>query len=347
MRGDYAQSGRHLISVLPGDPWLSRCGKLLCLLLMMTGVFIAPKYAGSESGTPFRIGFSAATFGYVNENDAMAAVRVWAQAIAQEKGIPADPQPKVFKSFDEITGALGQKAVDCINITLIEYEKLSKRVAGGNIVLAVKGGSVMEEYVLVAHRASGIEKLSDLKGRTLGLLQSSRTVLSEVWLNTLLLRTGLGPADGFFKQIFSHVKIDKAVLTVFFRQMDACLVTLSAFKTMIELNPQIGQQLTTIETSPPVVPNVFFFRADYNSPVKGQVMNEIGMLHLSPAGRQILTVFQADSLQENPLNTLDGSLELLAEHQRLRNHFTKDSTGKPPSETSTKAKQPDRGNQHP
>lgn len=271
----------------------------------------------AEDAPVFHIGFSAATFGEVNENDAIAAVRIWAQALAKEREIAADPQPKILHGIAEIAAALTNKAVDCLNLTTDEYYALRGLVAMDGFVVAVKGRSITEEYVLLVHRASGLERLSDLRGRKLALLHSSRASLVPAWTETILAREGLGLTNGFFSQIISEPKISKIVLPLFFRQVDACVVTRSGFETMSELNPQVGQQLKVIASSPPIVPVLFCFRADYTSPVRTKVLDELAHWHETAAGRQILTLFQTETLEEAPFNCLDTGLELLAEHQRL------------------------------
>lgn len=276
-----------------------------------------PFNASGQTSSMLRVGFSRMVIGDVNENDAMAAVKIWASLIAKERGIPADTSPKIFKNTTEIATALTDKAVDCISITVNEYVELGALVAGDRVVIGITSGSIMEKSMLLVHQDSGIERLDDLRGRKIGLLMHPRASLGPAWLDTLLARKDLGPAPDFFGQIIKTTKTGKAVLPVFFRHMDACLVLQNGFETMVELNPQIGQQLKVLSISPPVVPILFCFRADYNTPVRQEVMDELSLWHLNPAGRQILTLFQTDSLEEHPVSSLDSALELLAEHRRL------------------------------
>ena len=309
-----------------GPAVLRRGGRgLIRRLLLMLPLFLsATVFPGMGEETPvFHIGFSAATFGEVNENDAIAAVRIWAQELAQERGIPADPQPKILRGVAEITAALTNRTVDCLNLTADEYFALRNLMAMQDCVVAVKGHSITEEYVLLVNRGSGIGRLSDLRGRKLGLLHSSRASLAPVWSETILAREGLGSAADFYSQIVSAPKISQVVLPVFFRQLDACVVTRSGFETMVELNPQVGRQLQVIASSPPIVPVLFCFRADYSSPIRAKVLEELAHWHETPAGRQILTLFQSETLEEQPFSCLDSGMELLAEHQRLCGKFNK------------------------
>ena len=309
----FRRAGRHLIR-WPG---------LMLALIFSTAHF----HASGQETSVLHIGFSSATFGEVNENDAIAAVRIWAQDLAQERHIAADPQPKILRGIAEITAALTNGTVDCLDLTTDEYFALKGAVAMEHCVVAVKDGSITEEYVLLVRGDSGIERLGDLRGHKLGLLRSSRASLAPVWSETILAREGLGSTTGFYSQITTASKISQAVLPVFFRQLDACVVTRSGFETMVELNPQVGRQLKVLASSPPVVPVVFCFRAGYDSPIRAKVLAEIAQWHQTPAGRQILTLFQTETLEEQPVSCLDTALQLLAEHQRLCGETNKQQVG--------------------
>jgi ABC-type phosphate/phosphonate transport system substrate-binding protein len=287
-------------------------------LMLMTAVCFFPFNAQSETlQPPFRIGFSRSTFGDINENDAIASVRVWAQAMARDRGIVADPQPRIFENIRDIRESLKEKGIDCITMCTNEYAALREYLATDCMVAGVVSGSIYEEFALVVHRKGRIRSLGDLKDSKIGLHLSWRTALAPLWLDTLLAHGGLGLATDFFGQIAQTNKITKAVLPVFFRQMDACLVTRSGFETMVELNPQVGQQLKILRVSPPFVPVAYFFRADYSSPLRSRIMGEITRWHFETAGHQLLNIFQVDRLEEHPLTCLKSALELLAAHEQL------------------------------
>jgi len=267
--------------------------------------------AGSvEAQSPdlFRIGFSAAALGEVNENDASAAVRIWAQALAQERGIPADPQPKILRGLAEVVSALTNRLIDGGNFTMAEYVALRHQVPLEHFIVSVKNNLITEEYVLLVHSASGIKKVADLHHRTLGILGAPRASLASIWIEGLLAKDGLDPAPRFFDRINTAPKLAKTVLPVFFRQLDACVVTRSGFETMIELNSQTGEQLKILAVSPPLVPVVFCFRREYTSPVREKVLAEIPRWHSTPAGRQILALFQTDTMKEVPESVLDSTV---------------------------------------
>ena len=102
-------------------------------------------------------------------------------------------------------------------------------------------------------------------------------------------------------------KVSAVVLPVFFRAADACLVTRQGFRTMSELNPQVGRQLREIAASPPLLPTVTCIRADYEPTIREIAVEAIREAGKNPASQQLLTVFQIGTLTEQPLNILDGT----------------------------------------
>jgi phosphonate transport system substrate-binding protein len=266
---------------------------------------------------PFRVAFSTSMFAEVNENDARAAVKIWGQTVAKERGIPTEAETRVLKGITELRQALRAGLVDGVAMTTVEYAQLKDEVRFDPIFVTVNAGRATEEYVLLVHEASKMSSLADLRGRRLGFHSNPRACLAQPWLDTLLVRNGFKPAAEFAGTITQNSKLPRAVLPVFFRQSDACVVTRSGFETMCELNPQLAQQLKVIATSPEVIPGLFCFRADYRPPFRDQLLANVCELHRNPAGQQMLTLFLSERIEERPASCLSATLELLAEHARL------------------------------
>jgi phosphonate transport system substrate-binding protein len=253
----------------------------------------------------------------VNENDAGAAAKVWAQSLGRDKNVRVDPVVQVLRGTNAIGEAIRTGAVDVITMTTEEYWHLRHRVSCDTFLYGVKSGSISEQYVLLVHRDSGIQKVADLRGRTLTLFRNPRACLAPVWVETLLGGPGSSRLSGFFGRVTEVNKLSRAVLPVFFRQADACLATRAGFETAAELNPQVGQQLKVLAISPELVPVVCCFRADYHSRCRDQVLAAALHVKSSPAGQQFLTLFQCDDFAQGTESDLNSALELLATYARL------------------------------
>ena len=279
----------------------------------------------NRNDSVFRIGFSSSMFTDVNENDAKAAVKVWAQTIARERGIETDPDPSILTGLDELASALRNKQVDMISLLAEEYCVLNADIPLAPLFVAYVNGKVEEEVVLLVRSDSGTERVEDLKGRHLITHSNPRASLAIPWLNSILLEKGLRPTAEFMGRVSQNTKLSSVVLPVFFRQSDACLVTRTGFDTMSELNPQIGKALKVLATSPKVVPILLCFRADYAPAFNDKILAGLRDLHLSPAGQQILTIFQSEKLEEIPATGLQSTLDFLTHCEELRKASGMDS----------------------
>lgn len=302
--------------LLVGSPvWrlLLGCGSLLLAFAGLAG--------GSEEGaTPFRFCFSGSMLANINTSDARAAVKAWAQIVAKERHIPADPDPSILDSVQEIDKGIRARTLDAIAMTLPEYRQLSARHSFAELFVAVQGGRTNVNYHLLVRADSGIRSLEELEGKTLNFYENPRTSLALIWLDTLLAARCKRTGGAFLGRVTRTPKLASAVLPVFFKKCDAALVDGSGFVTMCELNPQLGQQMRILETSPLLVPSVFCFRADYQPSIKGRVIEALSQLHTSPAGLQVLTVLQYEKMQLADASCLQSGLNLLAQHERLCGH---------------------------
>ena len=275
-----------------------------------------PNVGRGEEAAQFRLGFSSATFTDVNENDAKAGIKVWAQTLLRARGLPVDPEPVILKDPEAIAQALRSGRIDAITLNTDESWKLGKDLLAGPFIGGLNDGRITEEYVLLVHQDSPIERIAELRGRSLTLFQNSRLCLAPFWLDTVLIQGGFPRATEFCR-VTRNSKLSKVVLPMFFRQADACLVTRRGFKTVSELNPQVGQRLKVLATSPELVPTGFCFRRDYTGPLKDTIVAELARIKDSPSGAQFLTLFQSGSLAAHPLSCLDSAFELLETHRRL------------------------------
>lgn len=285
---------------------------------------------------PFRLAFSSSMFTEVKLDDARAAMKAWMLAVARERAIPIDPEPRVFDNLDELARSLRNGLVEGFAGTADECWRLSKAVTFDRMVVAINDNRMTEEYVVLVHRDSGIENVRALRGRRVAIPRNPRMSLAKVWLDVLLIQEGLGPTTEYCGEVTSVNKLSRVVLPVFFRQSDACVVTRRGFQTMSELNPQVGKQLRIVATSPELVPSGLAFRSDSASSFKDQMLREMERLRESPAGQQILTLIQAERVEEKPISCMDAAFALLSIHQRLTSSIGEGKGGLPgpPSKTA-------------
>ncbi|MBL9137690.1 MAG: PhnD/SsuA/transferrin family substrate-binding protein [Verrucomicrobiales bacterium] len=295
-------------SILRGE---RRILEWLLLSGWVTG-FWGGALAADPSAPTLRIGFSSTMFSDVNENDARASVKVWGETVAKERRISAHPETMLFRNQTELLEALVQERVDAVGVTILEFGHVREKVPLSPVFAAWLGERLTEQYVLLAPSEGKVRGVRDLVGASMVVQRGPpRLSLAELWLGTLLVEEHLPPLARCAGTLLAERKLSKAVLPVFFGNADACLVTRGGFKTLCELNPQVGNRLTIVASSGEWIPAVFAMRANYQAPFRNELVQGLRELHHTTAGRQVLTVFQSDRLEEVDQATLRPTLDFL------------------------------------
>ena len=308
-----------LISLVATAPRRVLCGLALCcaaFLAFATGA--AAQSVAATNVPPLRFGVSARTMADLNRTDVTAALKVWFETIAKERGIYADPHPRVFDSLADFAEALRREEIDVITAPSDEFIVLEKTVPLAGLYSTAVGGRITEEYVLLVRQDSPFRSLADLRDSRLIVLTHPSAGLAPNWLDTELLRNKLPVSARFFRGITRTSKMNRAILPVFFNQADACLATRRGFEVAGELNPQVLKALRVLAFSPPFVPGLGSYRANIPSSAADQYRQ--ASLHLADTqtGKHILTLFQCDTFVEVSESEFAATRAFLAEYARLK-----------------------------
>lgn len=272
---------------------------------------------GVQTNDAIRIGLSPGVWSDVSQNDASAAIKVWVKTVLQQRKMSAPVESAVFDTDRALTEALHGRRVDAVTLLTPQFLALEPSLRPESVYLSVNSGSIAERYVLLTHRATGLTNLPSLRGRRVVLQSKVRANLAPIWFETALAQASMEPNAVQARLGTSDDKPAKLVMDVFFQKVEACLVTSNVFALTCELNPQLRQKLQVIAISPELVPTVFFFRADYRSPLREELEPAILGLQQTPAGQQVLTVFQTERMTKNPVSSLQSVSELLELHRQL------------------------------
>ncbi len=302
---------------------ISRRGLLQLAPGLAGGMFGAAAMAHAASaasqGLEFRIATSSALLGDVNENDARAALRSWADVVSTMVGTRVDYEQNFLATPTQLLECMRKGTVTSVACTTPDYLPLAPYM--DNKVVLVEVNGVGYEYVLLVNSASSIRRLADLRGKSLGLFKSATTCLAMNWVETLLNASNLGPSDRFLAAVTANPKLSRTVLPVFFRQSDACLVTRSGFSTMCELNPQLNKALRVLAASPPYIGSLFGFHRDVLPSAELKFKSALENLAKSPTGKQLLALFQTSGFSARDGSVLRSAVELLEESDRIKRRY--------------------------
>lgn len=299
-------------------------GKSFFLFILSLGVAFTVILFGPASGLsadsvdrPFRLAITSSIFTDVNENDIRAALKVWVKTFAEEQRIHVDPDPHMHRTLDDLIRYARANPVDGFGITTPEYAILRREMDFDLFAAGSIGGQIEVVYILLVRQDSGLERLDQLAGRSLNVVDNPFMSLAVIWLDTALLEAKLKRTSRFFRQVTMDRKISQVVLPVFFGKVEACLVKQDGFEVMSALNPQLKKQLRILAASPPLVPAGLAFLRGSASSYRQQVLEAMPRLGDSPTGQQILELAQSEKFTVHNISCLDKSLKLLDRHRQL------------------------------
>jgi phosphonate transport system substrate-binding protein len=261
--------------------------------------------------------YSKAMFVDVNENDAKAAIKVYALNIGDQNGIYVKSLPELPDGTNAIARLVELEKADVLILTAEEFFALEKQGLEGPVLLAKVQECFTENYLLLSRTDSAIGKVEDLQSRSLIIASDARNSLATAWLEVLCREHGLGPAAGVLARIARNSKTTQVVLPVFFRKADACITTRASWEVMCELNPQLKKQLRVVAVSPPLVPTVTCFRQGFTEAFKQRVIKAVDLSSVKPEFKQLMALFKTDGLVTQPISVLAGTRAFLANYHQL------------------------------
>ncbi len=249
--------------------------------------------------------------GDVPEEDTLTAMEMWTKELASKIGLRGEN--KVYDDMNSLLKDFKDEKIDLAVGSALEYIKIRNEIESELAMGFLKSGRQSVKHLLLVPQNSGIERIEDLKGKTLATVKNSRN--SMLFLNIVLLRNKKREADHYFSKIIKKSNSSEVVLSVFFKEFDAGIATDTALEVMSELNPQIIKRLKIIETSPLLIESISFFRRNYK--YKDLVRTRSITIKDSPKGRQFLMLFKTEALgylKESDLKPMEA---LYNEYKKL------------------------------
>jgi ABC-type phosphate/phosphonate transport system substrate-binding protein len=286
-------------------------GALACVGSLLLG-----QTQGPVSGT-LNIGFTSSFFVDVNASDGLAATKVWAEAIVRKKSLDLATSSMVFGDLLELEKAVKDGKADMVTLLTSEYFSLEGKIPLEPYFVSENRGRTNEECLLLVHDRSGIRNPDELAKKNVLIYDGDRASLGKIWLENILMGKGFASLDAFFGKVSLIHKPSQALLPVFFRQADACLINRDGFETMVELNPQLKRDLRVIAQSPSGTASVICIRSSYKPSLRQILIESLRDLHVEPKGQQILTLFKVEKLIPFEPSYLESARQLVQDHRKL------------------------------
>lgn len=265
-----------------------------------------------DAGT-LTVAFSRMLLSDVNTNDALAAAKVWITQLVDELGDDDITRSETYlvSNMEEYFDLQATHEIDVAILHPVEFVQYEKNISLVPRFTAVRDGETAYGVSLMVRSDSGIRHLKELSGKRLASEQISVGLIPELWIRALLDEKGLPEPGAFFGERKFVPRVTQSALAVYFGQADACTVKLDSYKTLVEMNPQVGASLVAIEESMVFCRTVLCVREPLTAE-SGRVSDALRILHETAKGHQLLTMFNIDQLVPYEPHYLDGVRSLLS-----------------------------------
>jgi len=265
---------------------------------MIKGILILSIFLGMlniQAKELVRIGHMLDTSLDVSPKDMKVSLRLWITEIGKSTGLEFEPQ--FYNSIKELKEDMDQGNIDYIIVRaldVVEEFDINDLIEGYSPVRA--NNSIHNTLSLVVPKKSNYQTLRDLKDKHIGLYEGSEA--EEIFINSLLLEKELPVYTKYFSKLTYYKKRSRALLDLYFKKVDAVIVTKGTIDLASELNPQIGKSIQVIHQKQLHLGMVGFFSNKVDKTVVNKFYN--GLINMTDNKRtqQVLTLFKSDRLEK-------------------------------------------------
>lgn len=289
---------------------LGRFRRWLCLILL-AGL----GSAGAESLPPVAIGFYTPVMRDLPRQDVEVSLRFWVEELARSLNLSYKPV-RFYESMPDLRRDMLAGRINFVVGTSVD---IAQNFALQELADGFSGYPANPNHLLlVVRRDSGIQGPSDLAGKRVVLMDRDR--LSDIYLETLL-HQARGKID--WKHLAPpgrEQRSSKLVHRLFFNQADAALIYRNGYEAALALNPQIDREVRVLEPYSLEIrsPHIGLFSTQVAPEHRKAISDAAMKLNGTVRGRQVLQIYQADSIVVTTVKELEPFEKLLQTHRALK-----------------------------
>ncbi len=284
---------------------------LFCALLL-----ISIPCANAREVSRLTIGFTGSAFQDVSNTDIKAGVSVLIQKAAFkyfDRG-----ESHFYERLADMAADLKRGTTQVLAAPVEEFMALRKLAPIDPVLITSSSGGTEMELLLLVRKDSGIRSLRDLRGHSLATPPHNPRCRSiyQVWMEYMLESQGLGDMKNFFSSTKEAKTVAKALMQVFFRQADACLVSRQVLDLTAELNPQIKNELMVVASKGKMGEGIIAVDRRLPEETREKIRQAFLTLHQTPDGEQLLMLFKVRKLVPIPAGYLKETEALYGKHPK-------------------------------
>lgn len=259
---------------------------IVTLLVVVAFTWLAPAGTGEEPS-----GLVVGLIPEMNVFEQADRFRLLADYLSERVGVTVELS--MLSRYGNIVERIVGKEVDAAFLGSFTGALASAQLGMEPVARPINldGSSTYWGYVFV-RRDSGIERVEQMRGRRLALVEKATTA-GYVFPVALFRSQGVEELDGYFSEVQFWGSHDASIKAVLDGQADVGAAKNTIWEHLAEKDPRLETELRILATSPKVPSNGLFLSADVDPSIRDAIRSTLLTLHEEPAGTEVLERLRA------------------------------------------------------
>ena len=258
----------------------------------------------------------------IKNKDIRLAFALWTSEIGKNQNV--DIETLYYSSHKEIMKDFQNRVFDAFTLSpmfYLQYQESIDPVAGDYYVVQ-RTQTHYEKMLLLVRKDSSIDSFKDFKNRVVAI--KSDSYQARFFFDKEMMEELHKESKGYIKKFKGTKKYTTAVLNVFFKKVDACVVPEYVLKLVSDMNPAVGKALIPIVQSQNIfMPAMTIFHKEAPSHLNQEYKKSISNLDITPRGKNILTLFKMKRIRPIESRELENLRVYYKEYLALKKDIEK------------------------
>lgn len=304
--------------------WSFKLLLLISIVFIFTAKFNPQQKAVADKQDVYGIAFLRTMFLNADYNDAKAAIKVYVQNLQDQLLTGFSMRPVYFENTDDLLKNYSGENLAVITLSSVDFLAYKTKLLLNPVLVNSGKTDPFENYLILVRKEEAINSIETLSDKKFGMLPRENDPLPAMWLNVLIGSGKMAKTEKPFSNIITDKTESQLILSLFFGQLNACLVSKTAYETMVEINPQIGNKLKIIYSSPGYLRVVASFTTKFNkSKFSEKLLRHLTSLDNYAAGRQLFALTRTAKIVPYKEEYLDNVKALISDYNKLSKRWIK------------------------
>lgn len=285
----------------------------VCIILINSILFSQDSFKKN-----YNLGISKDMLEDVNARDAKATLEIWTKVFSESFEDINTINITIYKSIDELIIAANNNEVDLVYTSSFIYAMEMDKLALEPKITTLVNNNKYYDILLCSNSESKITDFNELRNKSILIQGGKFKLINELWLDLLCLQIGEKDKNKFFKKIEFTKKPMQAVLPVFFKKTDFCIVNSFSLESIAELNPQISKSLKKLFIRKNLTSDLFCLKPSLSKKEKDLMVDRAINYKTLHKSEQLFKIFKTNGSSVFEASDLDGVKSLWNDYNNLK-----------------------------